>query len=64
MSWFSRKPSKEMIAANEATARVEEAAQERKSALSKLIAALDAIPLDNTLADLGKDLTDARRNGR
>jgi len=61
--WFRRKPSKELEAVQRITEQAETAFAERKSALGKLMAALDAIPLDQAIATLGSDLTKVTRNG-
>ena len=63
MSWFTRKPSAEMKAVEAVTEKVMAAAEERKSAMGKLLEALDRIPLDDAILKLGSDLTDVKRNG-
>ena len=63
MSWFTRRPSKEMLAVQEAQAKVEETVERQKSAISKLMQTLDAIPLDDALSGLGTNLTETKRNG-
>ena len=62
MSWFHK--SKQAVIIEEVTAEMKAVAEKRKSAMESLIATIRAIPLDTAIVDLGKDLTNVRRNGK
>ena len=63
MGWFKKTPSPETIAVKEQTVKLEKVQEKRKSALARLMKALDDVPLDDALSGIGRDLNDAKRGG-
>ena len=64
MRWFRKKPSPETVAVEKQAVKLEAAQERRKSAVERLLKALDSVPLDDALAGIGRDLNDAKRGGR
>lgn len=62
MSWFKRKPSVDPLA-EQVKAELVEAVEQRKSALARVVRMLDAIPLDESLIGIGRDLNNVKKNG-
>lgn len=62
-AWFVKK-SPQSVAVEAATVELKNLAEKRKSAMERLVAIIQSIPLDSAISDLGKDLTDVKRNGQ
>ena len=62
MTWFKKSP--QAVAVEAATAELKDLAEKRKSAMERLVDIIQSIPLDSAISDLGKDLTDVKRNGK
>lgn len=62
MTWFKKSP--QTVAVEAATAELKDLAEKRKSAMERLVDIIQSIPLDSAISDLGKDLTDVKRNGK
>ena len=62
MIWYNlkSKPTDRQIA-EEATEQLAKARDERKSALARLMQKLEELPLDNAIADIGKDIGGQRK---
>ena len=62
MIWYNlkSKPTDRQIA-EEATEQLAKARDERKSALARLMQKLEELPLDNAVADIGKDIGGQRK---
>ena len=63
LAWMRRKPSKDLEAATKAVEENIAALAERRSAIGRLVHALNNIPLDEAITGLSNDLTDVERNG-
>ena len=62
-SWFKRMPSPETQAVENETAKLEVARDERKTALARLLEAIEKAPLDDALLGLTRDIGNSKKNG-
>jgi len=62
-SWFKRTKSPETQAVESETAKLEVAREERKTALTRLLDAIEKAPLDDALVGLTRDLGNSKKNG-
>lgn len=63
MSWFRPQPSPEKVAVDQAVEEACAARDKRRKAMQALMRALDEIPLDDGLVQVGKDMTRVPEGG-
>lgn len=64
MSWFRKKATKEDNPVTQAVDKLAEARKERRAAMKDLLLKLDAIPVDDGLNVVGKELVRIPKGGR
>ena len=62
MAWFGKR-AVVAKAVEDTTVEMKVAVEVRKSARSRLLDVIDRIPLDTALSDLGRNLTEVKRDG-